>query len=279
MTSADTKTVFVSSTVFDLLDVRAELSAAIREMGLIPYVSGCDDSEISALPTANSIETCLEHVRRADFVIVVLDQRYGPRLGKVGFEDISATQLEYREARRSGKPIWLYARDRLEAEYRLWTKNREQGLTLRWAEHSLLEFLHEHQKLDATKPGSNWFDTFADSVHLKRLISRDLALPSSNSRIRRLLETNSLPSVSPEVHAVHFERTDVHCTVNWLNSGNTPAIEFTVEDARHNKKTSSASIGCGHKHLVTLTFDTSKSNSNKFAINTRFFSVFGIEVP
>jgi hypothetical protein len=96
--------VFISSTVFDLIDVRAELEALIRDMGLSPVMSDSSTSDFSVKPDANSIETCLVNVRASDIMLVILSNRYGPSLEKAGFPALSATHLEYKEAIKKGIP-------------------------------------------------------------------------------------------------------------------------------------------------------------------------------
>ena len=62
------------------------------------------------------------------FVVIVLSQRYGPSLAKAGFGDYSATHLEYLRALERRKPVYMYVRDRLEADYAIWkkAKNKEE---------------------------------------------------------------------------------------------------------------------------------------------------------
>ena len=104
--------VFISSTVYDLVDVRAEVEDLLRDLGLNPILSGSATSDFQPLPDENSIESCLVNLRACDAVIVILCRRYGPSLEKSGFEDLSATHLEYREARKHGKRVYMYVRDR-----------------------------------------------------------------------------------------------------------------------------------------------------------------------
>lgn len=143
--------VFVSSTVYDLLDIRAELDQLLRDLGVSPVMSDEKLSEFNVPFDANSIEACLLNIESCDAVIFVLDKRYGPTLGKHGFDDVSATHLEYRHAKRHSKPIFFYVRDRLEADYIIRKKNKEADeLQLSWIsaqDHRLLEFLEEHRAL------------------------------------------------------------------------------------------------------------------------------------
>jgi len=108
--------VFVSSTVFDLVDVRAELDALLREMHLTPVLSDSNLSDFSVEPNMNSVECCLDNLRKCDVVIVILCQRYGPQIPLLEGGRCSATHLEYLEAKKKGLPIFLYARDRLEVD-------------------------------------------------------------------------------------------------------------------------------------------------------------------
>ncbi len=73
--------VFISSTCYDLIDVRCELDDFLKSLGLLPVLSDSYLSDFEVQYDKNSIETCLVNVRSADIVIVILDKRYGPRLG------------------------------------------------------------------------------------------------------------------------------------------------------------------------------------------------------
>src|SRR5262245_34129829 len=105
--------VFVSSTCYDLIDLRAELLEDLRDLGVEPYLSDLKESDFETPGdhVGNSIETCLVNLRACDVVVFVLSQRYGPFL-KRGYGDLSATHVEYREARNHKKRILFYIRDR-----------------------------------------------------------------------------------------------------------------------------------------------------------------------
>ena len=62
--------VFISSTVYDLLDIRDELEQGIRDAGLIPILSDSATSDFTMAPDTNSIETCLANVRSSGNVMV-----------------------------------------------------------------------------------------------------------------------------------------------------------------------------------------------------------------
>lgn len=80
--------VFVSSTSYDLLDVRAEVANLLSEMKMTPVLSDQQSSDFDVKPQKNTIEVCLMNLRISDWVICILDQRYGPSLKKAGFDDV-----------------------------------------------------------------------------------------------------------------------------------------------------------------------------------------------
>jgi hypothetical protein len=227
--------VFVSSTFYDLIDIRAEVEAHLRGMSLQPLMSGRITSQLIPLPDANSIETCLTHVRKSDYVIVILNNRYGPRLGKVGFEDVSATHLEYREAVRQKKPIRFYVRDRLDADHSTWKKNKRTAeIALPWIGDDgsgLLEFIEEHKALSKGGP-NNWYDTFRDSIELKQLISRDFQAPAGRESIISAVASNALPFFDVRLDVQH-NRSEVSLNVIIKNIGKSPAFDVVFFHASH----------------------------------------------
>ncbi len=189
--------IFVSSTCYDLLDLRAEVEAHLKDLGLAPLLSDRPSSEFEVVPDANSIETCLANVRDADAFVCILSQRYGPSLKDSGYDDVSATYLEWREAKDAGKPIYMYVRDRLEGEHAVWKRN-PSGVNLAWTKDpEIFDFLEEHRQLVAKEPRSNWYWTFRDSVELKQRLSADLGGFSRQTLLKRMMEEGVLPIVRP----------------------------------------------------------------------------------
>ena len=204
-------TVFVASTCYDLIDARAELEAHIRSLGLTPVLSERATSEFEVSPDANSIETCLANVARCDAFVIVLSQRYGPRLGECDFPDESATHLEYHEAKRLKKPIHMYVRDRLESDYSIWKRNKFRDVALTWVSRDnmgVLKLLHEHRQLSARSKGSNWVSVFRDSTDLKETITKDLKAMSGEAMVRRMMESGTAAILIPRECSVIAESSD-----------------------------------------------------------------------
>lgn len=104
--------IFVSSTCYDLLDLRSEIEGFLSDKGVTPIMSDSAKSGFEVLADQNSIKSCLANVERSDAVIVILCRRYGPKLGSVGFDDVSATHFEYREAVTVNRYLRFAERDR-----------------------------------------------------------------------------------------------------------------------------------------------------------------------
>ncbi len=235
------KKIFVTSTVYDLIDIRSEVEVLLREMGFVPILSDSLTADFTVEPDKNSIESCLTNVRSSDYLIVILSKRYGPSLFKVDYGNLSATQLEYNEAKSARIPILFYVRDRLESDYRIWKKNEgKNDVELSWIEakdRGLLTFLDEHQKLDRQLESSNWFQTFANSIELKGLIRRDLRFPAAENELREAIKANKIPMMFGAVTidtipvSIEFEVVDrpthrITCT--FTNCGSVPAYNVNL---------------------------------------------------
>jgi hypothetical protein len=230
------KKVFISSPVYDLIDVRAELAAMLTGLGLTPVMSDVATTDFVVLPAANSIETCLVNVDACDYFVCVLSQRYGPRLGAAGFDNISATHLEYRRARDSGKSILFYVRDRLESDYAIWKKNhRLADMNLTWVkspdDYGLFDLMEEHRKLRAGSTRTNWCATFQNSVDLKAKVRNHLRIPATEITLQRLIETGQVPllDVSAELTKQWWGTPwEMSFSITWKNVGTAPGYRVLL---------------------------------------------------
>jgi hypothetical protein len=195
--------VFVSSTCYDLLDLRAELHEDLRDLGVETLFSDLKESDFETKgdPIINSIETCLENLRGSDVVVVILSQRYGPML-KRGYGDVSATHLEYREAKKNGKRVLFYIRDRLVADWTAWKNNgRSADYKSTWAEDKdaigLFALIDEHQKLagggDGLPGTNNWYWQYRTSVDLRADLRKRLEKDAYQATGEKLIAVGQVP--------------------------------------------------------------------------------------
>ncbi len=190
--------VFVSSTIYDLFDIRAEVENMLRDSGLSPVMSDSRNDGFDSTIQTNSIDTCLINLKTCDIAILILSQRYGPSLKNHGFSDHSATHLEYIEAKKLGIPIYVYARDRLLADHAVWKRSTDKiSINYGWIDRKdnrIFEIIEERSKL-SNHP--NWISTYTDSVDLKNQIKRDLKTWTDSVTFWKDLEDNKVPIFFP----------------------------------------------------------------------------------
>jgi hypothetical protein len=111
--------VFVSSTCYDLSQVRKDLESFIESMSMLPILS--ESSSFPVNPSLNAIDNCLASVKeKADIFILVVGGRYGSKTenGK------SVTNLEYLEAKLKGIPCYVFVQKPILTAFSIWQKNR-----------------------------------------------------------------------------------------------------------------------------------------------------------
>lgn len=115
----DQTRVFVSSTFFDLAQVRDDLSSTITELGHVPVMS--ELSSFAVIPSLNTIENCKRNVRdNTDLFILIV----GGRRGSVDSASAkSITAVEYETAVQSGLDIFIFISETVLALLPVWEKN------------------------------------------------------------------------------------------------------------------------------------------------------------
>lgn len=234
--------VFVSSTVYDLIDVRAEIRALLEELGVEAVMSDYTGSGFRQVPDRNSIETCIAHVRTCDYVIMVLSQRYGPPLnGVLSYltEPLSPMHYEYRVAVESQKAVLFYARDRLIAECDIWRRSGRPDTTkkmkLNWTPKkgiggwpnalSLFRLLDERSRL--ADKSVNWVSPFSDSMQLKRAIIEDIGARAKRLAFARQVTEGRCPEVVLRVEVAQIAESAVGL-IHLENVSNYGACEVRV---------------------------------------------------
>jgi hypothetical protein len=95
--------VFVSSTCYDLSQVRTDLYESLSDSGFTPILSEFPNFPIN--PSSNTVENCIDVINKsADIFVLLIGNRYGFKLesGK------SITNMEYLAARNKGIPIYVF---------------------------------------------------------------------------------------------------------------------------------------------------------------------------
>ena len=137
-------TVFVSSTFYDLKQVRADLKDFITSLGLTPVISEHDSFPID--PTIPAVENCLKVVEEsADIFVLIIGGRYGT----VKDQGRSVTNMEYLKARAKGIPIYVFIDKSILSLLPLWTASPQNDFSAVVDSPKLFEFVTSVRDTDA----------------------------------------------------------------------------------------------------------------------------------
>lgn len=112
------KKIFLSSTCFDLIDLRAEIKASLEEIGYVVYISEASDFPVDT--KISTYDNCLEVVRQCDIYLLIIHTRYGsPFRGTTEITlpdefaggEPSVTVAEYLTALDAGLEVRIWVRD------------------------------------------------------------------------------------------------------------------------------------------------------------------------
>jgi hypothetical protein len=182
-----TPTVFVSSTCYDLKQVRADL----KEFFEFTYGFNAILSEFDSFPIDTNIgpiENCLHNVDAyADFFILIIGKRYGYITDK----GKSITNLEYLHAKSKNIPLFVFVDKELHSYWTAWKENKN-GYYLSLVDNTkIFEFISEIYDTD----GQQWVYTFDEAKDIKITMKSQLSLIFSDGLNYRSFISNSENSV------------------------------------------------------------------------------------
>lgn len=172
--------VFISSTCYDLGDLRYEVAEMLRSNSCVVSMSDDPESAFYVDPLEDSIQSCLLNVEAADVVLCFIDRRYGGVLRTGQFSGKSATHAEVQHARSHRKPIFFFVREAAFREYEqlrfkptyktVWVEPNKTAARQLW-----FKFMSEVAALPTHSGWSNWCDLFRFSTDLKPLVQKRLS--------------------------------------------------------------------------------------------------------
>ncbi|EPT6811487.1 DUF4062 domain-containing protein, partial [Vibrio cholerae] len=180
-------TVFVSSTCFDLGQVRSDIRDLIQTFGLEPVLSEYDSFPVS--PDTDTISNCLRNVRdKADIFVLIIGGRYGFQTnnGK------SITNLEYLEAKRKGIPIYVFVNTGVMNILPIWKNNPDADFSSHVESQKVFEFVENVSHFK-----SNWVYKFDNASDIKSALLQQIPYLFMDSlEARKKLKVNdvNLPS-------------------------------------------------------------------------------------
>ncbi|OGU15110.1 MAG: hypothetical protein A2076_14260 [Geobacteraceae bacterium GWC2_53_11] len=129
-------TLFVSSTCYDLAQLRTDLRDFAESMGLEPMLSELDTFPVD--PSRDTVENCIDAVRtRADVFLLVVGGRYG----SINDTGKSITNLEYLEAAARGIPKYVFVKSEILSLLPIWRDNPDADFSSTVDTPKLFEFV------------------------------------------------------------------------------------------------------------------------------------------
>ena len=156
--------IFVSSTCYDLGQVRLNIKSLIESLGLTPVLSEHESFPVNAFN--DTISNCLENVRnKADILFLIVGGRYGFQTanGK------SVTNLEYLEAKKKGIPVFVFIDQKILDILPLWKKNPESDFSGYVDNNVLFDFVEQLKHYNA-----NWVFGFNSSDDIEAVIKHQI---------------------------------------------------------------------------------------------------------
>ena len=131
-------TVFVSSTCYDLMQIREDICRFIeKELGYEAMLSEKDVFPIRS--EFNAIENCIQIVKQqAELFILIIGGRYGQLVGDT---EKSITNLEYETARRKGIPVYIFVEENILTMLPVWEKNQNADFSNVVDSNKVFEFV------------------------------------------------------------------------------------------------------------------------------------------
>ncbi len=165
MPKGNATSLFVSSTCFDLSQVRSDIRDFADSVGLDPILSEFDAFPVN--PNESTITNCLDVVRnRADIFLLVVGGRYG----SIADTGKSVTNMEFNEACAKGIPKYVFIKEDILSLLPVWDANKEADFSSVVDTPQLFEFISEIRN-----SGEVWVFPFSNAQDIVRALRKQLS--------------------------------------------------------------------------------------------------------
>lgn len=190
---------FVSSTCYDLSQLRSNLRDFADSVGLEAVMSEFDSFPVN--PSQSTVGNCLEAVRtRADIFLLVVGSRYG----SVNETGKSITNLEFSEANAIGIPKYVFVKKDVLALLPVWKDNPDASFESVVDTPVLFEFIS-----GIRDSGEVWVFPFDDASDITTTLRKQLSyLFSDCLALRRKVSPNdaSIAKLGPKALRIAIEK-------------------------------------------------------------------------
>lgn len=176
---------FLSSTCYDLKQIRADLLEYFHNQGYSPFLSENADFPIN--PQKDTIENCIENVKNnADIFVLIVGSHYGFQIenGK------SITNTEYLYAKKLGKPIYVFIYKPIISILPIWKKNKDADFSDSVDSTKIFEFVQ-----DLRETGNNWCFEFELAQDIIKVLKNQFSHLFKESLDTRTRFNKNLPDI------------------------------------------------------------------------------------
>lgn len=190
---------FVSSTCYDLAQVRADLRDFAESFGFEPILSEFNGFPVD--PEVSTLNNCLQAVRnKADVFLLIVGGRYGS-LTDTGQ---SITNLEFLEAKAKGIPKYVFVQKEILTLLPFWEKNPSADFSHIVDTTKLFEFVSELRG-----SGEIWVFPFSTAQDITFTLRKQLSYLFSDSlQVRRKFQSSDdrLADLGPKALRLAVEK-------------------------------------------------------------------------
>ena len=191
--------IFVSSTCYDLGQIRADLRDFALSLGLDPVLSELDSFPVN--PSLDTVSNCLEAVKdRADVFVLLVGGRYGSMTGS----GLSITNLEYLEAVAKGIPVFVFVKSDILTLLPTWKANPTADFRHAVDTPKLFEFVDELRS-----KGQVWVFPFQTAQDVSGILRKQLSYllcECLSLRTRLYPADSAIQSLGPASLRIYVEK-------------------------------------------------------------------------
>ncbi|MDH1363176.1 DUF4062 domain-containing protein [Acinetobacter johnsonii] len=153
--------IFISSTYFDLRNIRSDLERYIKERNYDPILN--EKGHIAYSSVKRLEEYCYKEIENCDIVISIIGGRFGSTAHET--DGYSISQKELKTAFDKGKQVYIFIEKAVLHEYRTYEKNKEDKELLKRIKFSAVDNIKIYEFLDEVfnLPVNNQYTGFETS--------------------------------------------------------------------------------------------------------------------
>lgn len=225
--------VFVSSTYYDLKNVRADLERFVRERGFDPVLH--ERGSVAYGNEKELEEYCYEEIEQCDILVSLIGGRFGTSSAED--EPYSISQVELKRAIEIGKQVYLFIERDVLAEYRTYQANKARDDI----SYAAVDDIRVYRFIDEVNalPLNNQTAPFETSSDITTYLQEQWA-----GLFQRLLKDTAKEK---EVRVLD----DLRATANTLNQ----LVTFLTEEKRATDQTISDILLTNHPMFAALRTD------------------------